>query len=122
MNHKLKSFLLWAAAGLLALAFFGAGVTKLLGVQMQLDNLKSWGYPAWFRFPIGLSEIGLALLLLLPRTRRLAAFLVYPWALVAIATHVQAGQYNQLGAAILFAVLASVVRWLDRSSPKTLAV
>ena len=50
MTAKTKNIIVWILAGLLAFAFIGAGITKLLGVEMQIKNLESWGYPLWFRF------------------------------------------------------------------------
>ena len=57
MTSKTKNIIAWILTGLLAFAFVGSGITKLLGVEMQIKNLESWGYPLWFRFPIGLTEI-----------------------------------------------------------------
>ncbi len=45
MTDKTKNIIVWILAGLLAFAFIGAGITKLLGVEMQIKNLESWGYP-----------------------------------------------------------------------------
>jgi len=39
------------ACRLLALAFANAGITKLIGAEMQIKNLESWGYPLWFQIP-----------------------------------------------------------------------
>ena len=43
MKTQKKNIIAWILAGLLAFAFAGAGVTKLLGVEMQIKNLESWG-------------------------------------------------------------------------------
>ena len=64
MKPKTKNIIVWILAGLLAFAFAAAGITKLLGVEMQIKNLESWGYPLWFRFPIGLAEVVFAVALL----------------------------------------------------------
>jgi uncharacterized membrane protein YphA (DoxX/SURF4 family) len=119
MSAKTKNIISWVLAGLLAFVFLGAGISKILGVEMQLKNLESWGYPLWMRFPIGLAEIILAIGLLLPKYRRLATLGVFPWALVAIITHLQAGQTNQIGAPLLFALLAAgLYLVLKSSAPK----
>ena len=52
MTTKTKNIIAWILTGLLALAFAGSGITKLLGVEMQIKNLESWGYPLWLRFPL----------------------------------------------------------------------
>ncbi len=43
--------------GLLALAFLMAGSTKLLGIPMQVDSFKRYGYPQWFRLVTGAVEV-----------------------------------------------------------------
>lgn len=106
MSLKTKNRISWVISGLLALGFIGAGGSKLAGAAEQLQNLQSWGYPAWMRFPIGLGEIGLGIGLLVPKYRTLALYGVFIWALVATITHLQAGQANKLAAAALFAGLA----------------
>ena len=40
----------------LALVFAGAGLTKLIGVQMQVANFERYGYPQWFRLVTGAIE------------------------------------------------------------------
>jgi len=94
-------------AGLLAFAFLGSGITKILGVEMQIKNLESWGYPLWLRFPIGLSEIAFAIGLLLPAYRQWTIYAIFGWAVVAIYTHIQATppQYQMLGGPIVLALL-----------------
>lgn len=42
---------------LLALAFLGGGVTKLIGQKMHVDNFVRWRLPQWFRIVTGLVEI-----------------------------------------------------------------
>jgi putative oxidoreductase len=108
MPTKTNNIISWILAGLLAIAFMGAGMTKLIGVEMQLNNLNSWGYPLWTRFPIGLAEIAMATGLLIPKYRTIAAMSVLPWAIVAIITHLQASpaQTTMIGAPLVFAGLA----------------
>jgi uncharacterized membrane protein YphA (DoxX/SURF4 family) len=118
MTTKTKNIIVSILAGLLAFAFIGSGVTKLIGVEMQIKNLESWGYPLWFRFPIGLTEIILALVLLIPKYRKLAIYGVFIWTIVAVATHLQAGQVNMIGASILFCLLAGVILLMQRKNTK----
>lgn len=106
MASKTRLILSWILSGLLALGFAGAGASKLAGAAEQLQNLHSWGYPEWLRFPIGAGELLLALGLLLPKYRTLALYGVFGWAVVAAATHLQAGQATKLGGAAVFATLA----------------
>jgi putative oxidoreductase len=120
MTPKVKNIVSWILATLIAIAFFGAGVTKLIGLEMQIKNLESWGYPLWMRFPIGLGEIALAIGLLIPKFRYYAVLGIFPWALVAIYTHIQATppQYDMLGGPIVFAVLATALFFVIKSKTK----
>ena len=108
MSTKTRIIISWILSSLLALAFIGSGMSKLAGVDMQIKNLESWGYPLWFRFPIGLSEIILAIGLLIPRYRTLTLYGVFIWTVVAMITHLQAGQAAMMGAPALFGVLALI--------------
>jgi len=116
MTTKTKNIISWILAGLLSLAFIGAGISKLIGVEMQIKNLESWGYPLWFRFPIGLSEVVLAIALLIPKYRKLTIYAIFIWTVVALFTHLQAGQANMIGGPILFSVIAGVILLLSRET------
>jgi uncharacterized membrane protein YphA (DoxX/SURF4 family) len=119
MVARTKNIIVWVLSGLLALAFIGSGLTKILGVEMQIKNLESWGYPLWLRFPIGLSEIAFAIALLIPKFRKLTIYGVFIWALVAVITHLQAGQANMIGGAIIFGGVAGIIFLLSRERTGT---
>lgn len=112
MTTKTKNIIAWILTGILAFAFVGSGITKLLGVEMQIKNLESWGYPLWFRFPIGLTEIAFAIALLIPRFRKITIYGIFIWTIAAVITHLQAGQANMIVGAILFSVIAGVILFL----------
>ena len=117
---KTKKIISWVLAGFIAIGFFFAGITKLLGAEMQIQNLESWGYPLWFRFPIGLAEIVFAVTILIPKYRNLTIYGTFIWTVVAVITHLQAGQAAMIGAPIMFSVLAGVILLLQRE--KTLGL
>lgn len=112
MTTKTKNIIAWILAGLLAFAFIGSGITKLLGVEMQIKNLESWGYPLWFRFPIGLTEIAFAVALLIPKYRKITIYGIFIWTIAAVITHLQAGQANMIVGPILFSVIAGLILFL----------
>src|SRR4051812_23418033 len=114
MTTKTKNIIAWVFTGLLAFAFAGSGITKLLGVEMQIKNLESWGYPLWFRFPIGLSEIAFTIALLIPKFRLRAIYGVFVLTIVAVITHLQAGQPNMIVPSLLFSVIAGVIIFLKK--------
>src|SRR3954469_3979619 len=109
MTTKTKNSIAWVLTALLAFAFAGSGITKLLGVEMQIKNLESWGYPLWFRFPIGLTEIAFAISLLIPGFRKITIYGIFIWTIAAVLTHLQAGQSNMIIPSILFGVIAGAI-------------
>jgi hypothetical protein len=106
MRSKTRNTMCRVLSGLLALGFAGGGISMLLGAADQLHNLQSWGYPLWLRFPIGVGELVLAAGLLLTRFRTRTLYGVLGWAVVAIITHLQAGQAAMLAGPAIFTVLA----------------
>ena len=42
--------------GLLALMFLMAGLGKISGSKMHVENFKTWGLPQWFRVVTGIVE------------------------------------------------------------------
>ena len=114
MTTKTKNIIIWILACILALAFISSGITKLLGVEMQTRNFESWSYPQWFRFPVGLIEVGLAIGLLIPKYRKISVYGIFIWTVAAVITHLQAGQATMIGAPILFSVIAGVILLLSK--------
>ena len=122
MTAKTRNIFTWVLAGLLAFAFLGVGLSKLIGAEMQIKNLESWGYPLWMRYPIGLSEILFAIGLLIPAYRKLIVFGVFGWGLIAIYTHIQATppQTQMLAAPIVFLLLNTALFFLPKTNSKSL--
>jgi putative oxidoreductase len=87
MTAKTKNIIIWILVVILALAYFGSGVTKLLGVEVQIKNFESWGYPLWFRFPVGLIEMALAVALVIPGFRKRGVYGTFIWTIAAVFTH-----------------------------------
>jgi putative oxidoreductase len=112
MTAKTKNIITWILEGILAVAFIGAGITKLLGVDTQIKNFESWGYPLWFRFPIGLIEIAFAIGLVIPGFRRITVYGIFIWTIVAVITHLRAGQANMIAGPIFFSVFAAAILFL----------
>jgi len=115
MSPKTKNIIIWILSGLLALAFLGSGLSKIFGAEMQIKNFQSWGYPLWLRFPIGLIEIIFAIGLLITTYRKTIVYGIFIWTIVAIITHLQAGQANMIGAPIFLSVIAAIILYLSRA-------
>jgi uncharacterized membrane protein YphA (DoxX/SURF4 family) len=63
----------WLLTGLLALSFVGAGGMKLMGRPSMIAEFARIGVGQWFRLFIGGLELGAAVGLLVPLTKRWAA-------------------------------------------------
>ena len=114
MTTKTQNSIAWVLTALLAFAFAASGITKLLGVEMQIKNLESWGFPLRMRFPIGLSEIAFAIALLIPKFRKITIYGIFVWTIVAVITHLQAGQANMIVPSLLFSVIAGIIILLTK--------
>ncbi|HET7002419.1 MAG TPA: DoxX family protein [Puia sp.] len=114
MSPKTKNIIIWILSGILALAYLGAGLSKIFGAEMQVKNFESWGYPLWLRFPVGLIEIIFAIGLLITIYRKTIVYGIFIWTIIAIITHLQAGQANMIGGPIIFGLLASAILLLSR--------
>ncbi|HEX5746374.1 MAG TPA: DoxX family protein [Archangium sp.] len=106
---KAKKVGLWVLTVLLAVAFLGAGGSKLAGVAPHPESFVRWGFPLWFMYVTGATEVVAALLLLVPRTATLGAGLYVGTMVGAVLTHLKAGEASHVGAPIVFLVLAVVV-------------
>src|SRR5450631_2985920 len=118
MSPKTKNIITWILSGLLALAFLGSGLSKIFGAEMQIKNFESWGYPLWLRFPIGLIEMAFAIALVIPRFRKITIYGIFTWTIVAVITHLQAGQANMIAGPIFFSVLAATILFLSKTKEK----
>ena len=118
MTANTKNIIIWILAVILALAFIGAGITKLFGADMQIKNFEGWGYPLWLRFPIGLIEMAFAIGLVIPGYRKITIYGIFIWTVVAVITHLQAGQANMIAGPIFFSVFAAAILFLSREKNK----
>lgn len=85
--NKLKIYGLWALKILLALAFLGAGGSKLAGVEDMVALYDQIGFGQWFRYLTGVLEVSGALALLVPKISLYAAGLLVCIMIGAIGTH-----------------------------------
>jgi uncharacterized membrane protein YphA (DoxX/SURF4 family) len=83
----------WALTLFLMRAFLGAGYLKLLDASGWTAAFTEWGYPAWFRRVVGISELAGGILILWPRSAAYGALTIFGVMVGAIATHFRAGEY-----------------------------
>ena len=84
---KGRAIILWILSGLAALAFLGAGGSKLAGVPAMVAVFEQVGLGQWFRYVTGLLEVAGAIGLLIPRFAFYAAVLLSAVMVGAIIGH-----------------------------------
>lgn len=108
----------WTLRGLLAVAFVGAGATKVLGVEQSVAVFEAidarYGVGMWFMWLTAALEIGGGLAILVPRLARPAALLLAAVALGALVTNLVIVPSPPFAAAVLLALCCAVL-WLRRS-------
>ncbi|MFW6597320.1 DoxX family protein [Propionibacteriaceae bacterium Y2011] len=72
-GRKALGIVLWVVQALVALNFAFAGISKLIGDQMQVDMFITLGTEPWMRFLVAVCELAGAVGLLIPRLTPLAA-------------------------------------------------
>lgn len=120
-GRKIAIAIFWILV-VLELAGMGlAGLTKFQG-DSWMGMFEGWGYPGWFALVIGATELGGALLLLVPRLASYSAAVLIGIMLGAIWTVI--GQSTQTGLGpglpvihIAALTLILLVRWKRRWRP-----
>ena len=107
----------WTIRGLLALAFSGAGATKLMGVPESVAVFEAldarFGTGTWFLYLTAALEIVGGLLVLFPGRARLAALLLVAISAGALVTNLFLVPSSPVAAVVLLA-LCLVVLWMHR--------
>jgi uncharacterized membrane protein YphA (DoxX/SURF4 family) len=115
-RQTLKSVGLWVATILATLAFLGSGASKLAGAASQAEHFAHWGYPGWFLYVVGASELVGALLLIVPRTAVFGALVLGSVMVGAVGTHLSAGEGPLAIPALVLLSLVSLVGWTRRET------
>lgn len=106
--------MIWAGrilTGLFALFILGASVApKLLGMPIAEETMAQLGWPAGYAFSIGVLELILVVLYLIPRTSVLGAVLFMGLFGGAMATQIRAE--SPLFSHILFSLYLGLVMWV----------
>ena len=97
-------------SGAFALFILGASVTpKLLHMPIAEEIMAELGWPAGYAFMIGILELTLVVLYLIPRTSVLGAVLMMGLLGGAMATQIRAG--SPLFSHILFSIYLGLFMW-----------
>lgn len=109
MQTKTKNITAWIIAGLLAVAFLGSGITKLMGQEMHVQNFQKWGFPLVFMYVIGVLELGAAIGVLIPKIRVLAGLGLGVLMIGAVGTHVVFGEWAMVPPPLVLMILSFIL-------------
>lgn len=110
MNSKAMTRTGWVLTGLYALFMLGASVTpKLLQMPVAEETMAQLGWPAGYALMIGVIELTLVILYLIPRTSVLGAVLTMALLRGAMATQIRAE--SPLFSHILFSLYLGLFMW-----------
>ncbi len=114
MSAKTLSVLTWIAIALGAVAYAGAGTSKVLGVEQMAQSFTHFHLPLWFMTFIGACEIAGAIGLLIRRLSALAAVCLAIIMVGAIYMHVTYDAPPMAAPAAVLLVLMIFVAWQRR--------
>ena len=96
--------------GLFSLFMLGASIApKLLGMPIAEETMQQLGWPPGYVLAIGILELTLLSLYLVPRTNLLGAILFMALFGGAMATHIRIG--NPLFSHVLFSIYLALFMW-----------
>ncbi|XZE56356.1 DoxX family protein [Planctomycetaceae bacterium SH139] len=99
---------LWVLQVLLAAMFLMAGISKLMGQEMMVQNFETIGLGQWFRYVTGAVEVAAAILLVVPNFSWLGAGLLVCTMIGATLAHLSALGGSAVPAIVL-GVLAAII-------------
>jgi putative oxidoreductase len=101
---------LWVLQVLVGLAMIAAGVMKLIGAPMMVEEFETVGLGQWFRYLTGGWEVIAGVLLLVPKLSGVGATVLIPVMAGAVIAHL-----TKLGgspvAPLVFLAMVSVIAW-----------
>lgn len=114
MSETTKKWVLLGIRTLLTLAFLAAGIAKLAGVQMMVDEFGMLGLGQWFRYATGVIEIGSAVLLWVPGMAAYGAALLCCAMVGALIAHATVlGMGTSVGVFVL-GPLSAITLWANK--------
>ena len=104
---------------LVGLIFISQGLMKFDPEGFWTTSFERWGYPAWFRYLIGVLETAGGAMLLVPRLASYGASALFVVMVGAFITRLRDGQVGDVVAIVIYAILLSwfAYEWYDRRWP-----
>ena len=88
-----------------------------MGTEQVAEEFGKFGYPQWFSYIVGLTEVGAALLLLSPAVARYAAAALIVVMVGAFFSHLKVGETSNAMLPLVLLVLLVIVGYLRRPQP-----
>ncbi len=110
---KGQKIISWILRVLLSLGFLLASSGKLTGNEAVIGMFENWGFPTGFSVIIGVLELFLAILLLIPKTLKIALLGLAIIMVGAVVTHLINDPVGEVIRPLLFLVLLGVVYYLN---------
>lgn len=110
---KGQKILSWIVRILISIAFLLASTGKLTSNEAVIEMFNNWGFPNGFYMVIGVLELLLAILLLVPKTMKVALFGLATLMIGATITHLLKDSITQMIRPLLFLALLFVVYYLN---------
>ena len=88
---RIQHILLWLIVLWMAYRIGSMGYFKLDPEGMWTKAFNRWGYPVWFRYFIGVLELGGALLILIPKVRHYGGIILFTVMIGALITRIVNG-------------------------------
>ena len=111
----------WVPALFLVMVFGTQGWSKFDATSGWARAFVHWGYPDWFRWTIGVLEVGAAACLLWGRSAIFGAMTVIAVMVGAMATHVIQDGGRNMTSEVVPIVFASLILWLRREQFSAIA-
>ena len=110
---KASLILSWVLRILLSLGFLLASTGKLTNNPEVLKMFENWGYPNGFHLIIGILELILAILLLIPKTLKIAMIGILVIMIGALLTHIINDPISEIIRPIIFLIVLSAIYFIN---------
>ncbi len=111
-----QPYLFWLSKIVIVLGFLLASSGKLTKNAAVIQMFQDWGYPDGFYYLIGLAELGLAILLLIPKTSLYAAYGLVLIMIGALVTHTLHDPVGEALRPIIFLLFLALIIYLQRGA------
>ena len=118
MNDTTRKYVFLAIRALLTLAFLGAGLAKLMGVEMLVQEFDTLGLGQWFRYVTGIIEVAAAVIIWLPGYTAVGAGLMVCVTIGALIAHATKLGLATAPPAFVLLVLAAITLYFNRDQLK----